>query len=116
MFANTLAFNPSPIGLSSRASTPQVENLEFASAHDIPRSETLFHPFLPSASECCSNRLREFSCLIIYNISQSRCGEKSLHMSFVRNPVVKWLLDRSYGQGGTVAVPLAQGNQLQLIP
>jgi hypothetical protein len=29
-------------------------------------------------------------------------------MSFVRNPIVEWLLSHSYGQGGTVAVPSAQ--------
>jgi hypothetical protein len=37
-------------------------------------------------------------------------------VSFVRNPMVKWLLDHSYGQGGTVAVPVAQSATMQSMP
>jgi hypothetical protein len=37
-------------------------------------------------------------------------------VTFVRNPVVEWLLHHSYGQGGTVAIPVAQNATAQTMP
>jgi hypothetical protein len=37
-------------------------------------------------------------------------------LSFVRNPIVGWLLNHSYGQGGTVAVPMAPKSSASSMP